>query len=230
MTTTLPTSGPTSGSDTSSLSRFAPLSGVAFVVLLLVHAGIAVGGLPAVDAPADDVVRYVTDKQSEIQVGAYLQGLAMIAVLWFYVTLFHRLRSSGQAAAGLWLVGLSGAIASVAILAVHISLMTVLALRAEELGADVVTFAWILAFLLLGMSSFPGAATMLAAGILILRSRALPGWLGITALVGGVISLAGGVGAASTAEIWGVFGFLSFLISLAWIVATSIALVRSSSE
>jgi hypothetical protein len=230
MTTTLPTSGPTSSSTPSSLSRLAPLSGVAFVVLLVVHASIAVGGLPAVDASAEDVVRYVTDKQSEIQVGVYLQGLAMIACLWFYAILFHRLRSAGEAAAGLWLAGLSGAIATVGILAVHISLMTVLALRAEDLGGDVVTFAWILAFLVLGMSSFPSATTMLAAGVLILRSPALPGWLGIAALVGGVLSLAGGVSAASTAETWGVFGFLSFVLSLAWIVATSVALVRSSSE
>jgi hypothetical protein len=225
MTTTLPTTGSTSGSSALSLSRFAPLSGVAFVVLLLAHASIAVGGLPAIDAPAEDVVRYVTDKQSEIQLGVYLQGLAMIACLSFYVTLFHRLRSS-ERGARLGLIGVSGAIASVAILAVHISLMTVLALRAEEMGSDVVTFAWVLAFLVLGMSSFPGAATMLAAGILIVRLRALPRWLGIAAFVGGALSLAGGVGAASTAEIWGVFGFLSFLVSLVWIVATSVALVR----
>jgi hypothetical protein len=225
MTTTLPSSGPTSGSTTSSLSRFAPLSGVAFVALLLAHASIAVGGLPAVDAPAEDVVRYVTDKQSEIQVGVYLQGLAMIACLSFYVILFHRLRSS-EHGARLALIGVSGAIASVAMLAVHISLMTVLALRAQELGADVVDFAWVLAFLVLGMSSFTGAATMLAAGVLIVRSRALPHWLGIAAFVGGVLSLAGGVGAASTAEFWGVCGFLSFLVSLAWVVATSIALIR----
>ena len=83
-----------------------------------------------------------------------------------------------------------------------------------------------LAFLVLGMSSFPGAATMLAAGALIVGLRALPRWLGIAALVGGALSLAGGVGAASTAEVWGVCGFLSFLVSLAWIVATSVALVR----
>jgi hypothetical protein len=221
-TTTLPTSGPT----TSSISRFAPLSGVAFVVLLAVHATLALDGLPPMNASAEDVVRYTTDKTSEIQVGAYLQGIAIVAFLWFIASLFHRLRWSEDGPARLSVVAVSGAIGTVSLLGVHISLMTVLALRGDDLGAEVVIFAWVLTFLILGMSSFTAAATMLAAGVLILRSQPLPRWLGVAAIVDAAFWLVGGIGAASTADMWGAIGGIAFLLWLAWISVTSIVLVR----
>jgi hypothetical protein len=209
------------------MSRLAPLNGVAFVILLVAHASIAAGGLPSTDAPAEDVVGYVTDKQGEIQVGVVLQGIAMIAYLWFFACLFQRLRSSERGPASLSLVAVAGAITSLALLGVHISLMTVLALRGAELHPDVVTFAWVLAFLVLGMSSFTSAASMLAVGILILRSPTLPGWLGVVALVDAALALVGGVSAASTAGIWGAFGFAAFLLSLGWTASTSIVLLKN---
>jgi hypothetical protein len=222
-TTASPATGPTT---TSSMSRFAPLSGLAFVVLLLVHAAIAVDGLPATDAPAGDVVNYVTDKQGEIQLGAYLQGLGMIAYLWFWASLLHRLRSSERGPARLSLVALTSVTAGIALIGVHISLMTALALRGADVGADVVTFAWVLAFLVLGMGSFTGAAALAAAGILMLRST-LPRWLGVVALVDAALTLVGGMSGVSTAEVWGVVGMVAFLLWLAWLVATSIVLFRS---
>jgi hypothetical protein len=219
-----------SASTTSTVSRFAPLSGAAFVVLLVAHSTLALDGLPSIGAPTKDVVRYVTEKQSEIQLGAYLQGLAMVAFLWFHASLFQRLRSSEPGPARLSLVVLAGAIGTVALLGIHISLMTVLALRGDQLGADVVTFAWVLTFLVLGMSSFTVSAIMLPAGILILRSRVLPGWLGIGALVDAALWLVGGMSAASTADIWGAIGMISFLVWLAWILVASIALVRGTAS
>ncbi|MFI5626342.1 hypothetical protein ACIA03_22980 [Nocardioides sp. NPDC051685] len=212
----------------SKISRLAPLSGVTFVVLVLAHAVIALDGLPSIGAPANDIVRYVTDKQPEIQLGAYLQGLAMVAFLWFHASLFGRLRAAEHGPARLSLVAVAGAIGTVALLGIHISLMTVLAVRGDQLGSDVVTFAWVLCFLVLGMSSFTVATTMSAAGIVILRTRPLPGWLGIGALVDAALWLVGGAGAASTADLWATIGMIAFLLWLAWIATTSVVLVTRS--
>jgi hypothetical protein len=215
-----------SPSTVSTTPRLGPLSGLVFVVLLVVHGTLALKGLPPLGAPAEDVVRYATDQESELQLGAYLQGLAMLAFLWFHASLFHRLRPSEQGPAHLSLVAVAGATATVALLGVHISLMTVLALRGDQLGADVVTFTWVLAFLVLGMSSFTVAAIMLPVGILILRSRTLPTWLGASALVDAAAWLVGGVSAASDADIWGAVGMVAFLLWLAWIGAASVVLTR----
>jgi Domain of unknown function (DUF4386) len=209
------------------MSRVAPLSGVAFVILLVVHATIALDGLPSTGASAAAVVRYVTANRSDLQLGAYLQGLAMVAFLWFHASLFHRLRSSEHGPARLSLVAVAGAAGTVALLGVHISLMTLLGLRGDQLGQHVVTFAWVLTFLVLGMSCFTVAAIMLPAGILILRSGTLPGWLGVSAIMDAAAWLVGGVSAASTADIWGVVGMVAFLLWLAWIAAASVVLVRS---
>jgi hypothetical protein len=224
MTATTVSSSP---STALTLPRLSALSGLAFVVLLVVHAILASHGLPSIGAPADDIVRYATDQKAELQLGAYLQGLAMVAFLWFHSSLFHRLRPSEEGPAHLSLVAVAGATATVALLGIHISLMTVLALRGDQLGADVVTFAWVLSFLVLGMSSFTVAAIMLPTGILILRSRMLPRWLGLSALVDALAWLVGGVSAASTADVWGGIGAVAFLAWLVWIGAASIVLARS---
>lgn len=230
MTTTTQRSSASTTSTMSRIARLAPLSGVAFVALLVVHSTIAFDGLPSAGAPAEDVVRYVTDKQAEIQLGAYLQGLAMVAFLWFYASLSQRLRPFEHGPARLSLLIVAGAIGTVALLGVHISLMTVLALRGDQLGAETVTFAWVLSFLILGMSSFTVATLMGAAGILILGSRALPGWLGVAALADAAVWLAGGISAASTADVWGVVGMIAFLLWLTWIAAASIALVKGTAS
>jgi hypothetical protein len=219
-TTTLTTSPATS----STVPRWGALSGLAFVALLLVHATIAINGLPSVTASAQDLVDYATDQKTGLQLGAYLQGVAMIAFLWFNATLFQRFRSPLS-----W-VAMAGATGTVALLGIHISLMTVLALRGEQLSADVVTFIWLLAFLVLGMSSFTVAATMIPAGLLLLRSDALPTWLGVAALVDAAAWLLGGVGGASTADIWGVFGMVAFVGWLAWIAVTSVVLLKGRTE
>lgn len=224
MTATTLSSSP---STTSTWPRLGSLSGLAFVVLLVVHATLASHGLPSIGAPAEDIVRYATDQHAELQLGTYLQGLAMVAFLWFHASLFHRQRSSEHGPAHLSLVAVAGATATVALLGVHISLMTVLALRGDQLSADVVTFTWVLSFLVLGMSSFTVAAIMLPTGILILRSRTLPKWLGLSALLDAAAWLVGGISAASTADIWGSVGAVAFLLWLAWIGAASIVLVRS---
>jgi hypothetical protein len=212
------------------MSRVAPLSGVVFVTLLVVHATVALDGLPSIGASSDEIVGYVVDNQGELQLGAYLQGVAMVAFLWFIASLFQRLRSSEPGPARLSLVVVAGATATVALIGVHISLVTALALRGDQLGPAVVTFTWALAFLVLGMSAFTTAAVLGPAGILILRSRTLPSWLGVSAVVDAALWLVGGVGAASTADIWGVVGMIAFLLWLAWIAAASIALVKTTAS
>ena len=75
-----------------SSERIAALSGVAFVGLLVVHASLQVEGLPSLRDPSEVIVEYLSDKRLEIQVGAYLQGLAMIAYAWFFGSIWRHLR------------------------------------------------------------------------------------------------------------------------------------------
>lgn len=207
--------------------RIAPLSGVAFVVLLVIHAALALQGLPATSAPPEDVIRYLHEGRFGYQVATYLQGLAMVALLWFLASACRLLRpSEGPAGRLTWVVMAAGT-ATVGMMAVHIGLLTALSLLADRgLDPGLVSLIWVLAFVVTGLSSFPCAAQMLALGVLILRSRALPGWLGVAALVNAGLWLVGGVGASTTDEPWGSLGFLAFLVWLVWTATASVMIFR----
>ncbi len=72
--------------------RLAALSGVLFVAMVAVHVALQGDGVPSVTDPADTIVRYLADHHTETQIGTYLQGLAMVAYLWFAASLWRFLR------------------------------------------------------------------------------------------------------------------------------------------
>jgi len=207
--------------------RIAALSGVVFVALLLVHAALQAGGLPSLRDPADTIVRYLADKDREIQIGAYLQGLAMVAYLWFLGSLWRRLRPSEDGPGRLSVVAVAAAGSSIALVAVHIAILTGLSLRADVgLDPQVVAAVYLIGFVVLGMSSFATATLMLALGALILRTGALPRWLGRFAVGSSLLWLIAGVGATTDSDTWGAVGFLSFLVWLAWTATASVMTAR----
>jgi hypothetical protein len=74
-----------------SLARFAPLTGVVFVPLL-VGAQVLEGSPPDVDAPTSNVVRFWTEHDTEMRISAILGGLAAFFLVWFAGSLRAALR------------------------------------------------------------------------------------------------------------------------------------------
>ncbi len=207
--------------------RIAALSGVAFVVLLLVHAALQAGNLPTLTDPADDVVRYMSDKKVEIQIGAYLQGLAVVAYVWFLGSLWQFLRRTEGGAGRLSVVAAAATAVGIGLVAVHIAILTGLALRADQgLNAEVVSALYLIAFMVLGMSSFACAAFTGAVGALVLRTGALPRWFGGFSLTSALLWLLAGVGATTENDVWGLVGLLAFLVWLTWTATASVLVAR----
>ena len=222
MTTTIDTHDPNLRRE-----RRAALSGVAFVVLLVVHAGLQAGSSPTLEDPATEVVGYFADKHVEVQVGVYLQGLALIAFMWFTGSLWRHLRPAEGGPGRLSIVAIGASAVSVALVGAHIAILGSLALLTDEaLDPNVVSALYLVAFVLLGMSAFANVAQTGAIGALIHQTGALPRWTGNLSYASGALWLVAGVGATSERSVWGAIGFVAFLVWLAWTATLSVVLSR----
>jgi len=164
----------------SSLARLAPLSGFAFVVLLV--ASFFVADPPASDGATEEVVSYWVDNETANIVAALLGGLTAVAAVWFGGSVRAALlgaegepgRLAAVAFAGFLAIGLGVAMWSGFQFAAADTAGDV---PAETTQALAVLVEWF--FLPFAVGIF---LAFLASGIAILRHGGLPRWLGFLAL------------------------------------------------
>lgn len=190
--------------------RWAPLTGVAFVVLAVV--GVLVGGEPPdVDSPVQEVIDHYVDNKSSVQAGAFLIALAALLLVFFggYLrSVLSVAEGPGGILSALTLVGL-------AIVAIGIAIDTTILFALSEAAEDIEPAAvqslqalwdndWIP--FIVGTQVF-----LISAGLSIVRHAALPKWLGWAALVLAVIGFTP-------------VGFVAFLAMGLWILIVSLIL------
>jgi hypothetical protein len=180
-----------------------PLTGIAFIVLLVVS--FLVAGEPK-DAthPPNEVAQWYIDNKDSAEIGAFIGTVAAALVIFFGAYLRKVLAAAeGEPSMlpilvviGLSIVAVGGAIDNMLLFAT--------AERADDIPAtsvQTIQAIWDNDFLplFLGVLVFNWAV-----GISVLRSGALPKWMGWAAIVFGVISLAGPLGFAGTigAALW----------------------------
>lgn len=188
-----------------------PLTGIVFFVLLVIS--FIVAGEPK-DAthPPEEIANWYLDNKDSAEIGAFI-GTVAGAVLIFFAAYLRKVLSAAEgepsmlpmlALIGLSIVAVGGAIDSM--------LMFATAERADDIPAtsvQTIQAIWDNDFLplFLGVLVFNWAV-----GISVLRSGALPKWMGWAAIVFGVISLAGPI------------GFFGALGAALWILVASILL------
>ena len=193
-----------------------PLSGIAFVVLIVI--GLVVGGSsPAPDAPADEVVSFYRDNEDRARTGIWFFAFAMPFLPLFASSLAGLQRREGQESRVVWRrLLLAGAAIMSATLGVAITTQLALADSTKpEIEPEVMQALNVIAGYVV-YALLPATGTMMlgAAGWLLGRER-VEGWLGWAALVLGI----------------GLFvpfiGVLALVVSLLWILVTSIILFRA---
>lgn len=211
-------------SDDAKWQRYGFLAGVVFVVLVL--AATFVPGTPPVrDASTDDIVKFFVDNDSGIRLAAILFGFALIFGLWWlgsFWRVISRLEANGPRLA---FIAAAAFIASGAVAGVAQAVLTVPATRGEDL-IGTADFAWSLAFTLYGFGVALIATQMLAFAALTLRSGFLPKWMGYLALLSGLLSAGGVIGAGSDDEVISTIGFFGFLTWMLWVLLASVLLYR----
>jgi len=193
-----------------------PLTGVAFFVLGLV--GFLIGGEPkSADEPVNEVVDFYLDNKDSVQIGAFI-GVAASAILIFFAAylrkVLHAAAGEGEMLSlvsfiGLVLVGLGFAIDG--------TISFALAEAADDVDPIAVQAGQVLwdnDFLpiMLGVLAF-----LWATGISVIRSGALPKWMGWVMVL---------LGIAAVTPI----GFVSFLGAAVLVLVISVLLsVRARS-
>jgi hypothetical protein len=196
----------------------APLTGIAFVVLVIASAIVSGEPPDATKDSAEEVRAFYVDNDSEVGVSSILFGLAAVFLLFFAGSLRRTLRDAEGPGGVLSAVSFGGAI----VLVMGIATAATLAIAITEIADNVedpVVFQTMHAIsygywvpLAVGTITF-----MVATGISIVRNTPLPKWLGWVAIVAGVIAFSP------------VF-FVGFVLTFLWIIAVSVMLSRQARE
>jgi hypothetical protein len=196
----------------------APLTGVIFIVVLVI--GFIVGGEPpeAKDSSAQEVVQHYLDHKDSTIAAAFLVNLAAIFLVFFGGYVRTVLRAAEGAAGYLSAVAFAGFIIVAVSAAIDATISIALAETADDIDPTAVQALqalWDNDFvpLILGVDLI-----LFAAGISVIRYRQLPVWLGWAAVVLAIL------GATP-------LGFVAFIGAGVWVLIVSIVLtMRAGAE
>jgi hypothetical protein len=195
--------------------RLAPLSGIAFVVLIIAGFFFISGSTPDLKDSATKIVDYYSTHKNREQAAAVAVGASVVFLAIFVACLYTRLKEADSG--NLWpTLALIGGVATVAgffgIIGVHVALIdgadkhidpsAMVALNAID-SDNFFAFSLPLGILLLG-----------AAGAT-LKAGAFPRWLGWAALVIGIV-------------IFTPAGFAGVALGVLWIIVVSILMSRAA--
>jgi hypothetical protein len=198
--------------------RFAPLTGIVFVVLLVLGIGVVGGDTPESDDPGLKIADFYHDHQGQQVAAIALVALSAIFLVFFVVALRDFLRGT-SGSGGYWpTVALVGGTVAVAGLFVAIVIHAALVDGGHsKISVDAMQALNSLDNLSFFAFGTPFAIMMFGVAGSVLKAAApLPKWLGWAALILGILYFAGPI------------GFLAFLLTGIWIIVAGVVMYRSS--
>jgi hypothetical protein len=209
--------------------KLAAAGGIAGVVLFIVS-GILYGSPPGVDEDAQSVAAFFSDNRGQVLTAIFLQGLGVLAILWFVAALVTAMREAGEArlaaaAFGAFLLAFSiGGTAAIA--------RATLAYSIADVGSDVVLPLYHLTVVFDVFVNILGAGMFLAVGGAALRTGLFARWWAWLSVVAGLLLIVGGTAWARDG-FWSPTGgvsFICFVVFLVWTLVTSILLTMRTRE
>ena len=195
--------------------RWVPLTGIVFVVLVLIGGPVLGGTTPDGTASPHDIISFYTQHQGSERASVYFLGLAFVAYLFFAAVLRSRWRRV-PGTEGLATVVLVAAAIEVVGQCAGAGAVFALTTAPSSLGPDSAQALNLVANSLLVISAVGNFAFCLVAGLMILRGRGVvPAWLGWVVIVICPLFLLPGI------------EFVGFLVFIVWVVVMSILLLRS---
>jgi hypothetical protein len=180
----------------------APLTGVAFIVVLF--AGFIVAGEPPqADDPVQEIVDHYVDDDDAIMFGALLQTIAAGFLVFFAAYLRKVFRAAEGEGGVLSAVVLIGATVVAVGASIDATISFALAEAADDIdpsGVQSLQALWDNDFMPLALGT---GLFLLASGISTVRHGALPNWLGWIAILLGIVSFTPiGFAGAAGAAVW----------------------------
>jgi hypothetical protein len=202
------------------VERWAPLSGVAAVVLWVVavvmldtNEASVLGDGDA--ASAARIAAYLKSETATIYLGTTLFAIGSIAFVWFLGLLRERLAAAGDGTAP-W--AFASGVLLIAMLfgffALRLAAASALDMRSTGSSDSAVEALFVGMDGFFVMAWFPLGGFYLATGLAALQTRALPRWLGWTTIALGILSLI----------VW--IGWVAEFLLVPWVLLVSALLVR----
>ncbi|MGH2748309.1 MAG: DUF4386 family protein [Actinomycetota bacterium] len=215
-----------------SFRRVAGIAGILMFLGFLATFFVA-GDFPDLEEPGSEWVSFVSDEEGSLRYNATVTNFTFVFFIVFASGLFVLLRNTERGSGDAWaIVGLLGAIFIVAMIGSAFSAQSGLLQHVDSL-ADEPEAVKALARYDSGafLTSFLGFTTFLGGmGLAGLRTKVLPKWIAIFALVGAVGSLAplfGNVAEDAEDSLLGPFGFLGFIVFAIFPLVTGIWMLRT---
>jgi hypothetical protein len=222
----------TSGRTDSVWERRAWAAGVVFVVAVLAETAISAGLPINQDDSATKIAQQLQDHRHIILVAAYISAIYAVAFVIYLAKLhdlLHRISTPPGALHSLVLIG------GVLLVALHgVSDIGIYGL----LGGKIATYAahhdqglsytlYLLTFALDSVGDVFGSVFLIAAGLLLIRTRALPDWLAWIAVTGGTFLFVQGFGLGGVIGTYGlVLDLIGFVLFLVFVLLSSAMLLR----
>jgi hypothetical protein len=204
--------------------RVGALTGVLFVVFLVVSFAIVSDSPPQLDDPVADIRDFYVSNSSSLEASAYLTGIAAFFFLWFLGSLRLTLGRADPGGRLARIVMPAGAL-MLALALVNAAVNDVLAIRiAAESDQAVIRALYDLQAIAISFAAFPLAALVAATSVVSLRSRLLPPaltWLGLLLTPAWLLQGVALFVETGTFSPTGDYGLIVFLVWVAWVLALS---------
>jgi hypothetical protein len=198
----------------SRLGKFVPLTGIVAVVLIVVSFVVS-GETPDTDDPLQEVVTFYTENDSDQMAAAILLGFGALFFLIFATALRNTLRRAERDGAGASTLSFAGAIVFAVGATIFAGIAFTLGDAADNIEPPSLHTLHVLnndMFLTVAVGLF---AFALGTGIAVVRTGALPAWLGWVAIVLSVLSITP------------IF-FIAFAVMGIWILVASVLLTLAA--
>jgi hypothetical protein len=206
--------------------RWARGSGIGFVVVFIC-AFLVFGDQPKLGDPVEDVVAFYDGDRGRVLTASFIFGVALLLFLWFVGAIANALREAGEGrlaattiATAATYVGLQVALITVAAGLAH----TVAGRGDASVTQALADLVWVGDV----VAAVPLAGVTAAASVGLWRARLIPTWLGWAGLGVAALLLLRGTNWA-TDGFWapdGEYIWIVIVAGLAWILVTSVLLVR----
>jgi hypothetical protein len=169
-------------------AKYGAATGLIAVLLIVVGFAIVAPSPPDVNAPAEEVASYYTEEQDGIRASVLIVALGLFFYIWFLGSLTSTLRiSAGNPR--LPSIAFAGGIIGGALLLVTLTAFATAAFRPEQATPEITHALNDLGLVAAGPAAVAFAALFAATALVILRSTALPEWLGWAAAITAVAQL-----------------------------------------
>lgn len=206
------------------------LSALAYLVLLagglVVSVALAKGAYPTPTAGAEEILRWRVDNTAGVRLAGVALGLSGLALIWYSAWLgavVGRRAENGTAS----LLAFAGGLISGGFLLLS-SVLHWVVQRPETLAQPAIMRMLHQLIFVTGGPGFVAGLTLLtaASSVALVRARLVPGWLGVTGVAAGVLSLLALVALAPEGDqLFGLIPVGRFLAML-WTVAVAVVVGR----